>query len=189
MNQDPRISDDTCQLIELGKIGRPHGVNGEMRLFLHNPSSESVYQLDSVFLRHPESSGSDLSPFKVHNVKQGPRFHILSLKDVRNRDSAQALNGMLLLVPRDVLPVLDEDEFYVADLMGIEVFCEGQFIGKIVDSRAQGGIEVISVESDEREIQIPFVDEYVERRDIPGKTIEVKNIDDLPIYAIPGKGQ
>ena len=186
MNQDTCISEHNCQLVELGKIGRPHGVSGEVRLFLHNPDSDLIFQLDTVSLR---SAASDtLTDFAIHNVKHGPRFHILSLKNVRNRDRAQQLNGMTVVVPRNLLPGLDDDEFYVADLIGMDVVCDGQVIGQIVDSRPQGGIEVISVENATREIQIPVVDDYVIRKDFSNRTFEVKNIDDLPVHEFSRKG-
>ena len=187
MSQDARISEQDSRFIELGKLGRPHGVSGEIRLYLHNPSSDFIFSVQSVYLSAPDSDAVD--EYGIHRVKSGPRFHILSLKDVRNRNRAQQLNGLVLKVPRAMMPPLDDEEFYVADLMGIDVTHQGNVIGRIVDSRAQGGIEVITVANDVREIQIPLVDDYVVHKDIPNKLIEVRNIDELPVFEFSGKGR
>jgi 16S rRNA processing protein RimM len=186
LNQINSNSEKSNYYVELGKIGRPHGVRGDVRFFLHNPDSELIFSLDNLTLSSPD--GHNSATYSIRTVKDGARFLILSLKDVRNREQAQLLNGMVAKVPRELLPSLDDGEFYVADLIGVNVVCDGVSVGVITDSRAQGGIEVITVENDVREIQIPVVDEYVVRKDVPAGIFEVRNIEDLPTHEIIRKG-
>ena len=190
MNLIDNHSRNTCCFVELGKIGRPHGVRGDVRLFLHNPDSELIYSLDRLLLFSESSVNNEAgAAYSIRGVKDGVRFLILSLENVSSREQARQLNGMVAKIPREMLPELDDGEFYVADLIGLNVVCNGEFIGVIVDSRAQGGIEVITVENDLREIQIPVVDDYVVRSDIAGGVFEVQNIVDLPVHEFIRKGR
>ncbi|MBN2530125.1 MAG: 16S rRNA processing protein RimM [Deltaproteobacteria bacterium] len=187
MNQIDCNSENSSQFVELGKIGRPHGVRGDVRLFLHNPDSDLIFSLDALTLSLPDGRQNEC--YSIRSVKDGVRFLILSLENIHNREQAQQLNGMVAKIQRNLLPSLDDGEFYVADLIGLNVACNGEPVGVIVDSREQGGIEVITVENEVREIQIPVVDEYVVHRDIPRRIFEVRNIEDLPTHEFVGKGR
>lgn len=174
-------------MVELGKIGRPHGVRGEMRLFLHNPSSELVFHLDEFWIA-PDEHATPVS-YGIRSVKDSAKFFILSLKGVQHRDAAQTLCGHRVYVPRDLLPTLDNGEFYVNDLIGIVVThnTDGTCLGRIVGSREQGGIEVVTVSDDSREIQIPIVDDFVVDLDVDGKTMTVRDVEDLPVFELKQK--
>jgi len=186
LSQEAHNSEINPHSVELGRIGRPHGVRGEVRLFLYNPESDLIGSLDAIFLVHPENGSA--SQYKIRFVKEGVRFHILSLMNVSSREQAQELNGLVVQVPRDNLPEPEDGEYYVADLMGMAVTCDGQMIGTIVGSRPQGGIEVVSVENEIREIQIPLVDEYMVRMDFSSRMMEVRNIEFLPVFEFSRKG-
>jgi len=179
-------SKNTSIFVEIGKIGRPHGVRGEVRFFLHNTTSDLVFTLSHLGLSMPDSN--EFNVYEIQHIKEGGKYHILSLKGIRNRDAAQKVSGMIAKVEREKLPDLDDGEFYIADLIGLTVTCDGQSIGKIVDSREQGGVEVISVENDTREIQIPVVDDYVSRMDVSEGIFEVHNIAHLPVFEFSRKG-
>lgn len=181
MIEHTRITECNHQLVELGKIGRPHGVRGEIRLFLHNPTSDFIYSLSSIHLGM--SPGKEMTKYSVISIKGAAKFHILKLKGVNGREQAQLLCGQLLWIPRASFPPLDEGEYYINDLIGIEVTCNQVNIGRIVDSREQGGIEVVTVADSEREIQIPLIEQYVSQMNIPSKLLEVYNIQDLPVYS------
>ena len=186
MSQEAHNSENNSHSIELGKIGRPHGVRGEVRLFLYNPESDLIGSLDTIFLVHPENGLK--SRYKIRYVKESARFHILSLKNVCSREQAQELNGLVVQVSRDRLPEPEDGEYYVADLMGMTVLYDGQTIGTIVGSRPQGGIEVVSVENETREIQIPLVGEYMVKMDFSSRMMEVRNIEFLPVFEFSRKG-
>ena len=102
------------------------------------------------------------------------------MRGIENRAQAEKLRGALLLVDRRVLPDIDDDEFYVEDLIRVEVFCGGKRVGKVKSSREQGGVEVVTVMDDSLEIEIPLVDEFVQKLDIEGGRLEVLDIENLP---------
>lgn len=180
-------SNASRQFLELGKIGRPHGIRGELRLFLHNPSSDLIFRVDKVYLG--TSPVGSPTPYRIHHLKAGAKFHIISLKGVQHKGSAQELCGHFVFVARSVLPKLDAGEFYVDDLIGMVVTCDGESVGIVAESREQGGIEVVTVANEMREIQIPVVEQYVRELDTASGIFIVQNIDGLPIHEIAPKAR
>lgn len=172
-------------LIEIGVIGRPHGVRGEVKVFLHNPQSELLAQLETVFLG---GCGDSPALHRISSVRGAGRQLIVGFAETENRTDASALCGVKMFTERSQLPPLEPDEVYIADLIGCEVICDGKLLGRITASREQGGIDVFEVTSDFEEIQIPFVDQYISAIDIAGGCIEVRDVDELPRTKItPGR--
>lgn len=172
------------RLVEIGIVGRPHGVRGELRVHLHNPGSEVIGRADPVYLlRNP---GGEPVVRRIEGVRQGPRCVLVSLEGADSRELAAELKGARLLVPRSVLPPPEEDEFYVDDLPGVEVRVGAVRLGVVSGSREQGGVEVVTVDvdagtgGDPEEIQIPLAEEFVERLCLDEGLLVVRDIDDLP---------
>ena len=171
------MKDNADHLIEIGVVGRPHGIRGALRVFLHNPSSSLLYDIDRVFMRTVDASAPVSS--EILNYAAAGRRGILTLRGIENRAEAEKWTGARLLVDRRVLPDVDDGEFYVEDLMGIEVLCEGKPMGKVKSSREQGGVEVVTVMDGSREIEIPLVDEFVQELDVDGGRLMVRDIENL----------
>ena len=172
------MKDSADHLVEIGVVGRPHGIRGAVRVFLYNKSSSLLYDIDKVLVRTVDASEPVSS--EIMNYVDAGKRGTLTLRGIENRAQAEKLRGALLLVDRRVLPDIDDDEFYVEDLIGIEVFCEGKRVGKVKSSREQGGVEVVTVMDDSLEIEIPLVDEFVQELDIEGGRLAVLDIEKLP---------
>ncbi len=165
--------------VELGVVGRPHGVKGAFRLSLHNPASKFLTTGGRVEL-DTTRDGGPLSEHRIAAVQRSGKHCIVSLEGIDRREQAEELTGARLLVPRDALPALEDGEFYVDDLMGIDVWQAGRLLGAIVESREQGGIEVVRVRGEDGDIEIPLVDEFVVSIDVRGGRVEVRDTEDLP---------
>jgi 16S rRNA processing protein RimM len=73
-----------------------------------------------------------------------PGEAVIAFEDVRDRDAAEALKGTELFVDRAALPGTDDDEFYHADLIGLEVRdSEGRVLGKIIGLHNFGASDVL----------------------------------------------
>ncbi len=169
-------SDHTDQFVEIGVVGRPHGIRGEMRVFLHNPKSEHVSSLKNILIK----LDGEVRPYAIRNVRRASDHYILSLKDVTTREQAQQFKGGVLYVERDSLPEPDADEFYVDDLVGLEAWDGDALLGKVSSSREAGGIEVVNVMGDDQEMEIPLVEDFVIEVDIKGGRILFCDTDILP---------
>jgi 16S rRNA processing protein RimM len=112
--------------IEVGRISRPHGVHGEVRVVTDSDNPER-FSPGSVLHGHPARLGlaGPRQPEQIRLTVVGARgeedFPILAFAEVANRDAAEALRGYVLEVPGSQLPELDDDEYYPFELEGLEV--------------------------------------------------------------------
>ncbi len=166
-------------------IGRPHGVKGEVKVFLHNPSSENLTQLSHVYI----GNGNDRVRYAIDSIRPGSGCLRLALNGVTTREQADGLKGQKICTERDTLAGLAEDEFYVVDLLGLDVWEGETHLGRVLSSREQGGIEVITVSASGEELQIPLVEEYVVAIEIHAGRILIRNSAQLRLSDAHGENE
>ena len=113
--------------ILLGQIGAAHGIKGEVRIATHTQDPLAIGRYGPLDTDQP---GVTVTLSKMRLQKNVVVAHI---KGVADRDAAEKLNGVSLYVDRDRLPEPeDEDDFYHADLIGLEARLQsGQIIGQV----------------------------------------------------------
>lgn len=128
-------------LILLGRFGAPHGVRGEIRLQSYTGDPLAIAAYDGL----ADKSGAH--KFKLLSVRpQGKDMLVATLEGVDDRAGAEALNGVELYVPREKLPAPEEEEFYIADLIGLRAeMPDGSVIGTIVAVRNFGAGDILEV--------------------------------------------
>lgn len=161
--------------IEIGKLGRPHGVRGEIRLFLFNPDSESL--ADGMAVELKSESGATIEA-TIERIRYTPKFAIIKFAGLNFRDEVDRLTNAVLHIDIDLLPELDDDEFYVAELIGLPVYIateeDGEIdpdktepIGTVDDVFDTGANEVIVVvKKDGQELLVPLVEHAVSYIDL-----------------------
>ena len=144
-------------LILVGRVAGAFGVKGEVRItsFTAEPAALVDYR---NLLREDGSPGLTLTGGRA--AKGGV---VVRAKEVETREQAEALRGLRLYIPRDVLPEPDEDEFYVADLVGMEVRgLEGEVLGTVKSVRDFGAGDLLEVQPREGESWwLPFTKDAV----------------------------
>jgi len=133
--------------LDVGYVAGAHGVNGVVRIKLHDPASEALTCDASLVLR---KDGHD-RPARVEAVDPVPGkagLYRVQLHGLRFRDEAEALRGHTVVVTRDALPALEADEYYLADLLGREVEREASptKLGKIVGLTSNTAQDLFEVE-------------------------------------------
>ncbi|MCS0497372.1 ribosome maturation factor RimM [Ancylobacter sp. MQZ15Z-1] len=150
--------------ILIARIGAPHGVRGEVRLFVfaQDPAALLDYRplTDEAGRRRFEFAA--LRPAKDHFVAR--------LKGVDSREAAQALTNEGLFVARDLLPATEEeDDFYQADLIGLAaVTTEGAPFGKVVAVHDFGAGDILEIAPEQggKTLMLPFTRAVVPTVDI-----------------------
>ena len=128
-------------LILVGRVAGAFGVKGEVRItsYTAEPLALADYK---TLLREDGSPALTLSGGRA--AKGGI---VARAKEVETREQAEALRGLRLYIPRDILPEPDEDEFYIADLIGMEVRgLEGEVLGRVKSVRDFGAGDLLEVE-------------------------------------------
>jgi len=116
----------SSDLIQVGRVAGAFGVRGEVRITSF--TAEPMALVDYKDLKR-EDGAPALTLTSGRPAKGGI---VVRAREVETREQAEALRGLKLYIPRDVLPEPDEDEFYVTDLVGLPVVdADGQPLGSI----------------------------------------------------------
>ena len=179
-----RGSSGACVLV--GEFGRAHGLKGEVRLKSHTGDPQAIAGYRPLIA----SNGKTFSLKNVRPAPGGAPDLLIAIVDgVTTREASEALNRVQLYVERDKLPPPDEeDEFLLADLIGLSVQNEaGEIIGTVVDVPNYGGgdlLEIAPVPSGPTAF-LPFTKAFVPSVDVTGKRIIAAPPDDLFEQAKP----
>ena len=146
-------------LVTLAAVAGAHGVRGEVRLKLFAESLDSLGRHQRLF-----ADGRALTLEALRPCAGGA---IARFAEIADRDSAEALRGALLAVPRSELPPLDEGEYYHSDLIGLPCETEaGEPLGTIVAVENFGAGDLLEVEgSGGKRALIPFRDGIADLKD------------------------
>lgn len=156
-------------MVIMGRVVAPYGIYGWLKI---QPDTE---MLDGL-LEYPDWTLGREGSWQTYTLEAG-KVHgnvlLAKLKGVADRDAAFALKGRLVSVPRQALPVAEEDEYYWSDLIGLQVSnTQGEDFGKIIDLMETGANDVLVVKG-EQERLIPFIDQVIRDVDLDSGTMQV----------------
>jgi 16S rRNA processing protein RimM len=150
------------QFLMLGKIDRPHGIRGELRMRVMTDYPERVADLETIYLSRDEQGQK-----RVAYTLVGTRFHkdylLLQLEDINTRNDAELLRSLFVLVDIEHAVPLDDGEFYLYQLINLQVFTENQDeLGFITDVIETGANDVYVVHGERfGEVLVPAHDETI----------------------------
>ena len=167
--------------VVVGRIGRPHGVRGEVTVEVRTDDPDLRFVRGAVLATDPPSRG----PITVEGVHWHSGTLLLRLEGVDSREAAEELRNTELVVAVDDLPAIeDPDSFYDHQLVGLAArLPDGTELGAVtavrheaqdllVVRRAEGG-ELLVIIRDRGEALIPFVREIVPTVDVRGGRVVV----------------
>lgn len=155
------------QFLEAGEIVTTHGVRGEMKVLPWADSAEFLTDFKRVCI--------DKTEYAVESCRIQKNCNLLKLKGVDSVEAAQALRGKTVTVYREDAP---NDLIFVAELMGVHVFADGDELGTITDVLDYPGNKVYVVEG-EHTFMIPAVKEFVLSTDLDADVMQVHVIEGM----------
>ena len=164
-------------LVNIGTIVGTHHLRGSVKI---NSIFENIELIQNERVLLEKNDKKKL--LVVKNVKRlNDKKAILNFEGIDNIDAAKELNGYKIKIRRDLLPEKSEDNFYIKDIFGLEVFSENKKIGEIVDVMETAAHNILIIEDieTEKEIMVPLIDEFVTKIDFPNNRIEVSLIDGM----------
>lgn len=120
----------------------------------------------------------DDAPRTVLDVRHGTRTAIL-LDSCSDRDAAEALRGKWLYVDADDSLPDEPDEFYDHELEGLQVWLDGEPVGRVVEVLHLPGQDVLAVDVSGRQVLVPFVAQIVPVVDVEAGRVEVRPVEGL----------
>ena len=156
----------------IGTIVNTHGIKGELKV-----------KVSTDFIEERFKKGNhlyiDFNGNKEEVVVKSYRIHkghvLVTFNDLLDINLVEKYKGCQLLADKD-LDLLDDDEYYIGDLIGCEVYNRDEMIGKVKDVQLYDHHDILVVEGKEK-IMIPYVDAFVKEVDIEQGRIDVELIE------------
>ena len=155
------------QFVVAGEIVTTHGIKGEVKVMCWLDDPEMLCEFDRC-----QIDGKD---FEIEQCRVQKTCNLMKLSGVDTMDAAQAMRGKKIMLYREDI---DEDVIFAAELIGVEVFADGQKIGKIREVLDYPGNSVYVVKG-EHEYMIPAVKAFILNTDVDGNRMDVKLIEGM----------
>lgn len=156
----------------VGRVVAPWGTRGELKVAILTDFPDRFRELKRVYL------GDESWTLEGH--RRHGRWVILKLAGCADRNSAGKLRGELVQVPLEEAAPLSEDEYYIYQIVGLEVWTsEGEHLGRVSDVLFTGANEVYVVEGERGEILVPAIEDVVKEVDLEGGRLIVEPLEGM----------
>ena len=155
------------QFIEAGEIVTTHGVKGEMKVLPWVDSPDILCEFDRVRI--------DGAQYDIESCRIQKSCNLLKLKGIDTMEAAQAMRGKTVLLYREDI---DDEVIFAAELIGVEVFCDGEKLGEITEVLNYPGNSVYVVKG-KYEYMIPAVKQFVLSTDLESNSMQVQIIEGM----------
>ena len=155
------------QYIEAGEIVNTHGIRGEVKVLCWLDDPEMLCEFDRCRI-----GGKD---FTMEQVRVQKTCNLVKFQGVDTMEAAQLMRGKIVELYREDI---DDEVIFAAELIGMEVFCEGESIGKIKEVLDYPGNSVYVVKG-KYEYMIPAVNQFILSTDMEANRMEVKLIEGM----------
>ncbi len=163
-------------LLVVGRVGRAHGVRGEVLVALRTDDPDTRFSAGTSLVTDPPERG----PLTIVTARRHSGRYVVAFEGVTDRAAAEALTGTTLVIDSaDLPPTEDPDEFHDTQLLGLRVqSADGAEIGELADIvHGPGGdllvIRMPVADGQDRDVLVPFVREMVPTVDVPAGLIVI----------------
>jgi 16S rRNA processing protein RimM len=162
----------TTRLVTVGRVVRPHGLKGELRIESYADSPFLFDELPVLYLQH---EGGRPLRCHVQSWRTYKKGLLLFLKEITGLDQAEPWKGASILAKYSDLEMGSSEEIFYQDLIGRTVRLEnGHLLGRIARIQNHAGQEVWSIEDDQgREILFPAAEQFILRLEKRGSEVVV----------------
>ena len=178
----------------LARVRRPQGRKGEVFTEILTDFPEKFDERRQLWLipdgKSPKGAAEPRLVELTHHWphKGGMVLHFAGVESIND---AEGLKDLIVAIPSTERVALGEDEAYVDDLVGCEVFDlaagEALLVGRIVDvDRSAGPVALLVLEGKDGEVLIPFAKQYLRRLDVAAKRLEMALPEGLVEVNAPG---
>lgn len=156
-------SGSSDNLLVLGKVIKPHGLEGLLRVWSYSGSEASFIDAEEIYLRHVSGK---LSRYHVLSVNPHNNILLMNLEGLNSIDQAEEFRGAEILVRYEAI-TREEGEYLWHELIGLKVFLDtGDYLGAISGIIPAGSNEIYVVGNGEKEIFVPATYEVVQEIDL-----------------------
>ena len=163
-------------LLKVGVITTTHGIRGEVKVY---PTTDADRFLDLEYVLL--DTGREKRKLEIENVKYFKNLVILKFRGIDNINDIEMYKKRELWIPREEAQELEEDEYYIADLIGMKVVLEdGSSFGTLTDVMETGANDVYVVAmKDGKELMLPAIGDCILNVDLEQGRMEVHVLEGL----------
>jgi 16S rRNA processing protein RimM len=163
--------------LELGQIVNVKGLKGEVKVNSFTDDNTKFERMPKVFIKQK----GNLKEYEIEKVGYNKNQVIIKFKNIDTIEEAEKLRNSYIVVDRDIFGDLPEGVYYIADLIGLDVFTESnEYLGKVDDIFSTGSNDVYVVKDElGKQKLLPGIDEVIKIIDIENGKIIVNLIEGL----------
>ena len=163
--------------LELGQIVNVKGLKGEVKVNSFTDDNTKFERIPKVFVKRKEN----LTEYEIEKVGYNKNQVIIKFKNINTVEEAEKLRNSYIVVNREIFGELPEGVYYIADLIGLDVFTESnEYLGKVDDIFSTGSNDVYVVKDElGKQKLLPGIDEVIKVIDIESGKIIVNLIEGL----------
>ncbi len=171
--------------LQVARIGKPHGIRGEVTVQLFTDAPEERFEPGAVFRVEPAAQG----PLTIASARWNKEILVLGFEEVPDRNAAELLRGAKLFIESEETDD-DDDAWYEHELVGLEARVGDEVIGKVSALRTMTVQDLLIIERpDGEEILVPFVEEIVPDVDVEAGFVVLTPPEGLLELNLPGSNQ
>ncbi len=163
---------------EIGKLCKPHGLKGEIKVFLSAFDYSLFREISSVYL---SPKGGVRKELQITGVRPQGKFVVTRFQGLDRIEDVESLVGNGIELPEADFPTLPEGEYYHFQILGLEVVTEsGDHLGPVVDIIETGSNDVYEVElGNGTTVLLPVIEDVVRKVDLTEKKIIIHVMEGL----------
>ena len=163
--------------LELGQIVNVKGLKGEVKVNSFTDDNTKFERIPNVFLKQK----GNLKEYSIEKVGYSKNQVIIKFNGVNTVEEAETLRNAYIVVDREIFGELPEGVYYIADLLGLDVYTEdGTLLGKVDDIFSTGSNDVYVVKDElGKQKLLPGIDEVIKQIDLESGKIIVNLIEGL----------
>jgi 16S rRNA processing protein RimM len=160
------------EYFNIGLVANAHGIKGFIKVLPTTDDIKRFELLKKIIIEDPKG---DETEYKVKQVKYSKKLVLLKLEGINSMDEALLLKRSVIKIPKSKAIPLEEDENYLCDLIGLDVFDEkGKSLGSLVDVIFTGSNDVYVIDNGSKNgILLPALKRWVHEVDIINKKMIV----------------
>ncbi|MDQ4502263.1 ribosome maturation factor RimM [Sinomonas sp. ASV322] len=155
--------------VRVARIGKPHGIRGEVTVQVLTDAPEERFVRGTAFDVDPASHGV----LTVRSARWNKDILILGFEEVPDRNRAEELRGATLSIETDELDDEGEEGWYEHELVGLEARVDGRAVGTVTALQVMPAQDLLVVDTPSGEVLVPFVEEIVPEVDVEGGFVVV----------------
>lgn len=161
--------------LETGKIVNIHGLKGEVKIMPWSDDPEFICEFSTLYC------GKNKTPYNIQSARIHKNMVLVKFENINSPEAANALRNNIVYIDKDET-VLDEDTFFIADLIGLTVkdADSDKIYGTVKDIFQTGANDVYEIKSDDNKLYyVPAIPDVIINTDLDNKIITIRPLEGL----------